>query len=212
MGTESGVTVTGSASVDIAPDIVLAALGVDVRSDDLSTALRTAEDSLARMRDAFLEGGVDRAGITSTRSTIWREDRNGENGEMLTALMHVRLGLRVRMREVNTAGDLVHAALAAAGADASMDSLDFAVSDSTEAVAQARDAAFDNARDIAGAYAACAGRELGQVTTIVEGATGGGPAPRMAFAAMDKAQASMPVEPGQSTVGASVTVTWAFAD
>ncbi|GAB2606330.1 SIMPL domain-containing protein [Pseudactinotalea suaedae] len=206
-----GVTVTGSASVDVTPDIVLAALGVDVRSEELSTALRSAEDSLARMREVLLEGGVQRSGIRSTGSTIWREDRAGNDGQVQATVMHVRLGLHVRLHEMAAAGDLVHAALAAAGADATMDSLDFAVSDTAAALAQARDAAFDDAREIATAYAARAGRALGRVTTIVDGAAGGSPTPRMAFAAMDKAQA-MPIEPGQQSVTASVTVTWDLAD
>jgi len=206
-----GVTVTGSASVDIAPDIVLAALGVDVRSEELATALRSAEDALARMRETFLTGGVQHSGIRTSGSTIWREDRTGGDGQVQATVMHVRLGLHVRLHEMAAAGDLVHAALAAAGADATMDSLDFAVADPTEAMAQARDAAFDNAREIATAYAARAGRALGRVIAIVEGQGGGSPAPRSAFAAMDRAQA-MPIEPGQQSVTASVTVTWDLAD
>ncbi|WP_420112220.1 SIMPL domain-containing protein [Pseudactinotalea sp.] len=200
---------TGSASVETVPDIVLASLGVDVRSTDISTALRTAEESLARMRDSLLEGGVDRAGLRTSRSTIWREvvtDGAGTN----TTVTHVRLGLQVRMREVATAGDLVHAALAAGGVDATMDSMDFAVSDTREALVQARDAAFDEARRIAEAYAARAGRALGEVTSITEGAVGTapGPMPKVAFAAP---AGSMPVEPGQTSVDASVTVTWELA-
>ena len=50
-----GVTVTGSAAVDVEPDIVVAEVGVDVREPDVTTALRTAEERLALMRDAFLE-------------------------------------------------------------------------------------------------------------------------------------------------------------
>lgn len=200
-----GVTVTGTASVEIEPDIVLAALGVDVRSTDISTALRTAEESLARMRDALLEGGVDRSGLRSSRSTIWREtvtDGAGEN----TTVTHVRLGLQVTVREVASAGDLIHAALTAGGADASMDSMDFGVSDSRDALAQARDAAFDDARRVAEAYATRAGRSLGEVTSITEGPDiQPRPMPKMAFAA---AADSMPVEPGRASVGASVTVTW----
>lgn len=200
-----GVTVTGTASVEIEPDIVLAALGVDVRSTDISTALRTAEESLARMRDALLEGGVDRSGLRSSRSTIWREtvtDGAGEN----TTVTHVRLGLQVTVREVASAGDLIHAALTAGGADASMDSMDFGVSDSRDALAQARDAAFDDARRVAEAYATRAGRSLGEVTSITEGPDiQPRPMSKMAFAA---AADSMPVEPGRASVGASVTVTW----
>lgn len=211
MGSDTGVTVTGSASVETIPDIVVAALGVDVRAADISTALRTAEASLARMRDALLAGGVDRTDLRSTRSNIWREDRTEDSGAT-TTVIHVRLGLQATLRAVAVAGELVHAALAAAGTDASMDSLDFAVSDAGPALVRARDAAFDDARHVAAAYAARAGRALGRVISIVEGSGGEGPAPRAAYAVMEKAVRSMPVEPGQQSVTAAVTVTWELAD
>jgi len=205
-----GVTVTGSAAVDVEPDIVVAEVGVDVREPDVTTALRTAEERLALMRDAFLEGGVDRADIRTAQTSIWRDDRTDAAGTVTVATV-VRLGLRVTLRDVGNAGDLVHAALAAAGPVAQMNSLSFATSDAAAALARARDGAFDDARAIATAYAAKAGRELGPVVAVVEQPVGGPPTPRMLRASADSL-ASLPVEPGQQSVSATVTVSWSFAD
>lgn len=205
-----GVTVTGSAAVDVEPDIVVAEVGVDVREPDVTTALRTAEERLALMRDTFLEHGVVRADIRTAQTSIWRDDRTDDAGTVTVATV-VRLGLRVTLRDVGAAGDLVHAALAAAGTVAQMNSLSFATSDAAAALARARDAAFDDARAIATAYAAKAGRELGPVVAVVEQPAGGPPTPRMLRASAD-ARASLPVEPGQQSVAATVTVTWTFAD
>lgn len=205
-----GVTVTGSASVDVEPDIVVAEVGVDVRHEDISVALRTAEEALGQMRAALLERGVTRADMRTSQTSIWRQDRTDDRGEVTGSTVHVGLGLSVTLREIATAGDVVHEALAAAGPVARMSSLSFAVSDAEAALLQAREAAFDDARSIAEGYAARAGRPLGAVRTVLEQPVGSSPAPRMLAAA--GARASLPVEAGQQSVSASVTVTWAFGD
>lgn len=208
-----GVTVTGSASVDVEPDIVVADVGVDVRDEDVSTALRTAEERLALLRDALVQRGVERPDMRTSQTSVWRQDRTDGSGAVVATEVHVRLGLSVTLREVATAGDLVHAALAAAGPVAQMNSLGFAVSDGAAALAQARDAAFDDAQRVATAYAAKAGRSLGQVVAVVEEPAGGPvPVARLMKAAADASAESVPVEPGQQRVSASVRVTWAFAD
>lgn len=205
-----GVTVTGSASVDVEPDIVVADVGVDVRDEDVSTALRTAEERLAQMRDAFVERGVEHPDLRTSQTSIWRQDRTDDGGAVVGTVCHVRLGLSVTLRDTSTAGDLVHAALAAAGPAAQMNSLSFAVSDAAAALAQARDAAYDDAQAIATAYAAKAGRSLGSVVAVVEEPGGPVPVARLMKAAADVGGGSVPVEPGQQRVSASVRVTWAF--
>ncbi len=213
MHDHEGVTVTGTASIDVEPDIVVAELGVDVREPDVSTALLHAEESLERVRQALVERGVERADMRTAQTSIWREERTDERGEPLTAVVHVVLGLRVVLRDVGGAGEDVHAALAAAGDVAQMNSLAFAVSDASTALAQARDAAFDDAAAVAARYATRAGRTLGPVVAVVEGSGDQPPRPRvLKAAAMDMSRSSVPVEPGQQQIGASVTVTWRLAD
>lgn len=205
-----GVTITGSASVDVEPDIVVAEVGVGVREADVSAALTTAEQRLGEMREAFLARGVERPDIRTAQTSIWRDDRTEQDGTVISATV-VRLGLRVTLRDSATAGDIVHAALAAAGTAAQMNSLSFATSDTGAALARAREAAFDDAQAVAAAYAARAGRSLGQVIAVVEEPMGAVPLPRMLKASADAA-GSLPVEPGQQSVSASVRVTWGLAD
>jgi len=205
-----GVTITGSASVDIEPDIVVAEVGVDVRETDVTTALATAEARLAQMRDAFVEHDVARTDLRTAQTSIWRDDRTDDAGAVISATV-VRLGLRVTLRDSAAAGEIIHAALAAAGPVAQMNSLSFASSDASAALAAARDAAFDDAQAVATAYAARAGRSLGAVVAVVEQPNGEAPMPRMLKASAD-ARGSLPVEPGQQSVSASVTVTWSFED
>lgn len=214
MTATDGVTVTGQGSVDVTPDVVVAQLGVETRDADVAVALRDAEDALERMRGALVGGGVEGVDLRSGRTSIWREDRTDERGEVVAVVVHVTLGLVATIREVATAGDTVHAALSAAGPDARMDGLGFAVADAAGALQRAREAAFDDARATAERYALQAGRALGPVRSVSEAANGSTPlAPRRFGAAVDVAlQAAVPVEPGQQGVAASVTVHWGWAD
>lgn len=207
-----GVTVTGSASVDVEPDIVVADMGVDARDADVSTALRAAETSLDRMREVLLQHGVEHPDLRTSQTSIWRQDRTDDAGVVVGTTVHVRLGLQVTVRDLDTAGDLVHAALEAAGPVAQMNSLSFAVSDAAGPLAQAREAAFDDARAVAEAYATKAGRPLGPVVSVVEQPQNAPVVPRALKAGMEMARAAVPVEPGVQSVSASVTVRWAFTD
>lgn len=209
MTTDAGIVVTGTGGVDVQPDVVHADLGVTVSGPDLSEVLPAAEQGLARIRDGLLERGVDRSDLRTTQTSIWHEDRTTDAGEPAPSRVHVRLGLRAVLRDVAASGGQVHAALADGGPVARIDSLTFGISEPAQAQAQARAAAFADARRRAEQYADLAGRALGAVVAVHEGGSDvvpGLPKAR-AFAA-----ASMPVEGGEQTVGASVTVHWDWAD
>ena len=72
----------------------------------------------------------------------------------------------------------------------------------------ARNRAFNDAKDRAEQYSELSGLDLGKVISISELPAGGAPPPApMPRGAMADAMA-VPVEPGQQTVGFSVTVIW----
>jgi uncharacterized protein YggE len=68
-------------------------------------------------------------------------------------------------------------------------------------------AAYDDARAHAAHLAALAGATLGEVVALADTSAGDGPAP-VALAASGRGAA---LEPGETVVPASVTVTWALA-
>lgn len=209
-----GVTVTGRASVDVEPDSAIAELGVDVRADDVAGALQSASAGLGRLRAALIDRGVEPADLRTGQTSIWHQERTDDRGALTGTAVHATFGLRATLRSIVAAGEIVTHALTRAGADAQLNSLTFAVSDVGEALAQARRTAFADAREIASGYAAQAGRELGAVTAIGE-PSGWSAGPPMRQAIRGEAVEStltIPVDPGQQQVEASVTVTWAFAD
>lgn len=206
-GTTSGVTVVGTGAVHVVPDVLTAVLGAHVRGPDVQDALRRAEAALQALRGALLADGVAEADLRTETSSVWREEGRGDGASTVT----VRLTLRAVLRDVATAGDVVHRALAAAGDAAQLDSLTFGVTDPAAAAAQARASAFADARRRAEQLAALAGRQLGHVESVEE-VGGQPPAPRpLARGGAVAMAASLPVEAGDQLVQAAVEVHWAWA-
>lgn len=74
----------------------------------------------------------------------------------------------------------------------------------------AREQAFADARTKAQQFAVLAGRSLGRVVVVHEGASGGPRGDRAMPLAFRASASPMPVATGDTSVTASVTVTWAF--
>lgn len=202
----AGITVTGTAAVQVTPDVVTAVLGAHVRAPEVQQAFDRAGEALTALRGALVAGGCTESDLRTEATNVWREEaREGQPGAVV-----VRLTLRAVIREVATAGERVRRALAAAGEAAQMDSLTFGVSDPAAAAREAREAAFDDARATAEQYAALAGRALGAVVEVVDDG-GAAPAPRPLRARAAAMEASLPVDAGEQTVPARVRVSWAWA-
>lgn len=206
----SGVTVAGSASVQVTPDVVTAVLGARVRSAQVQDALDDAGAALAALRAALLAGGCAESDLRTEATNVWREDAPGRGSPEGGAVV-VRLTLKAVLRDVATAGERVRRALEAAGPAAQLDSLSFGVSDPSAAARQAREAAFEDARAIAEQYAGLAGRVLGAVVEVVDEGSGLAPAPRPLHARAAAMDSALPVDAGEQAVPARVRVRWAWA-
>lgn len=204
-----GVLVSGVGAVEARPDLVLVELGAQAEADDVQSAVREASEGLARARAALLDAGVAASDLRTTTTSTWVE--HGPDGAG-PARSVARLGLRARIREsvvgeLEQAGSLVQAALAAAGSVARLDSTRFALADPRSLAAQARAAAFADAREKAEQLARLAGRELGVAASVVEG-NREAPGPMRMLAADAE---PIPLDAGEETVSAVVTVRWLWA-
>jgi uncharacterized protein YggE len=201
------VQVTGSGKATATPDVVRLALGVTCDGDDVSSALRLVGERVQAIGTAA-RSQHDRAGdISSTGAGDHpRYDRDGQRVVGYQAFH--RLGVVVR--DVDRVGALVDAVASVAGNSLSVDSIQLDLSDVSALQDEARSAAFLDARAKAGQYAALSDATLGEVLSVVEGAVGGGPVRPMMRMAMASADSAMPVEAGEQTVAATVTVTWAL--
>ena len=201
------VQVTGSGKATATPDVVRLALGVTCDGDDVSSALRLVGERVQAIGAAARSQDVRAGDISSTGAGVHpRYDRDGQRVVGYQAFH--RLGVMVR--DVDRVGAVVDAVAGVAGNSLSVDSIQLDLSDVSALQDEARSAAFLDARAKAAQYAALSDAVLGEVLSVVEGAVGGGPARPMMRMAMASADSAMPVEAGEQTVTAAVTVTWAL--
>ncbi len=198
---------TGSGKATATPDVVRLALGVTCDGDDVSSALRLVGERVQAIGAAARSKDVRAGDISSTGAGVHpRYDRDGQRVVGYQAFH--RLGVMVR--DVDRVGAVVDAVAGVAGNSLSVDSIQLDLSDVSALQDEARSAAFLDARAKAAQYAALSDAVLGKVLSVVEGAVGGGPARPMMRMAMASADSAMPVEAGEQTVTAAVTVTWAL--
>ena len=200
------VQVTGTGRSTATPDVVRLALGVSCDGADVSSALRDVGGRVQAIGEAARGLGVDGSDIGSTGAGVHpRYDRDGQH----VVGYQAQHRLSVVVRAIDQVGAVVDAVAAAAGNALSVDSIQLDLSDVSALQDEARSAAFLDARSKAQQYAALADATLGAVLSVVEGAGRTAPAPGMRMS-MAAAAPSMPVEAGEQTVAASVTVTWAL--
>jgi uncharacterized protein YggE len=120
------------------------------------------------------------------------------------------LSLSVRITDLDHVGSMLVAAVQAGGDGARVDGITFSHADAAALESAAREAAYADARAKAEQYAGLAGQALGEVRHVVEGDAGGGPLPRRYMALAADTGGSVPVDAGEGTVAAVVSVTWAL--
>lgn len=209
------VTVTGRGRASQAPDLLTLNISVDVNRRTLAEAYQDAARSMQAVQQALAAADVDRkdsatSGLSLRSETVWQEGKgNVLTGYNCSSTLTVRLGFK----EGASAGaqQVIAKVVEAGGNDVRLNGLQPEISDPTDVAEQARTLAWADALRNATHFAELSGRTLGRVLSISEGQDpGSGPMPlrRMSYAA---AEVAMPIEAGESNIGASVTVTWELA-
>jgi hypothetical protein len=216
MSSPHSITVTGTGTVTVVPDIAVLRVGAEVRSPRLGEAYDGASRASESIVAAALRSGVTRSDIVSSSLSVapeltWEEGR----GQQLVGYVASR-GLTIGARDLARTGELLDAVVAAGGGAVRIHGISLGVSDPSAAEASAQAAAFHEAEGAARRLAALAGRALGAAVRIDAGgppaaAPPGAPVPlrRASFTAPEP---SAPLEAGETEVRASVTVTWSLAE
>jgi hypothetical protein len=199
------ITVNGTGTAKVTPTISTWSFGVQARGDTASATLRSVSAQMAKLLAALKGAGVAAADLqTQSVSLGVRESQDGTKIVGYTAAQSVSATLRT----LDKVGSIVDAAVEAGATDVFGPGL--AAASETALQRQALQAAFDDAKAKAQALAEKAGVTLGQAVTIAEqGAT---PLPVLGALKASGADAQpVPIEPGQTELQASVTVTFAVA-
>jgi uncharacterized protein len=199
------VTVTGRGRAAAAYDEATLLLAASARAANPSDATARATYAMAQMRDAVLSAGADGSALTTTNVSL-----NPVHDPWPTVVAYeASLGLSVRLLDLSRVGSLLVAAVDAGGDGARVDGITFSHHDAAGLEREARDSAFADARAKAEQYAGLAGQALGEVRHVVEGGAGGA-VPVAKRAMMASAPMPVPIDAGEGTVVADISVTWAL--
>jgi uncharacterized protein len=203
------VTVAGSGAATAVPDTALLQLGVESRGSTPAEALDVCGRALDQLRAALDAEGVEPARRVTSGLELHEDWETRQPGRGPVAYL-AGARLTVRLDRPARAGQVAAAAVAAAGDAARVHGLELVVGDPAAVAAAARDAAWRDALARAGQYAALAGSALGPVLEIKDAPPPPPDARPMRLLAAEAAPRGPAVEPGETTVWAAVSVTWAL--
>lgn len=197
------LTVSGTGSVALVPDMVTVTLGVHHEAPTAQEALQKMSEALGPVLAHLAESGVAERDIQTSGLSLGpvRVYPEGEAPRLTgyTASSTVS----VRLRELDAVGAVLDSVIGEGANELS--GISFSLADPAAAENEARRAAVMDARARAETYAEAAGVSLGEVQSISESG-GGGPMP-VAYAMRE---ASVPVAAGEIEISASVTMVYAI--
>jgi len=165
--TTSGINVTGQGKVTGQPDVLKVILGVSVLRPTVDQATGDAATLATAVIDALKAHGVAEDDIQTANYSINPEyDWSGETQRLLG--YRVNNEVRVKIRDLEQAGEIIDAATAAGGDAMVVSSLSFSIEDNAELLQMARTAAWNDAEAKARQLAQLAGLELGAASSITE--------------------------------------------
>lgn len=171
------MAVEGVGRVEVSPDALVVMLGVESQAPTAPEALEAMSQSASRMIDAIVEAGVPDEEIKTVSLRVQELRPPGvpfPGGPELEPVPTVPRGFvgeqrfRVRILDLESAGDVIGNAVNAAGEDARVFDMRLEVENPEEAITQARRQAVEDALARGEELADAAGIELGPPISIEE--------------------------------------------
>jgi uncharacterized protein len=194
------VTVIGAGQVQGTPDTLTANVSMEFIAPDVTGAMSQSSERQQAVIEALVRSGVDRRDISTTQVSV--QPQFGQDSTIIG--YRASNSIDVKIRRLDAASQAL-ALIVGTGGDATrINSVNYSIEDDSQLVRDARSRAFEDAKSRAEQYAQLAGLTLGKVLSISE-APGSTPPPPTP---MPRAMEAVPLEPGQQTVGFTVTVIW----
>jgi uncharacterized protein YggE len=185
------------------PDTLTAAVSIEFSARDVTTAMNQTSERQQAVINALVNAGLEAKDISTTQVALQPQVAGPENPSQITGYRATN-SIDVKIRNLAAASNTL-ALIVSTGGDATrINSVQYSIDDSSQLVKDARARAFQDAKDRAQQYAQLSGLKLGKVISISESAA---PTPTPTQAPRALAE-PVPLEPGQQTVGFSVTVAW----
>jgi uncharacterized protein YggE len=199
------ISVTGEASVSVAPDLAQIEGGVTSEAKTAHEASDANNAAMGKVLLALKSAGIDEKDFQTTRLSL--QPQTAPNRPGPSAIVGYRASNRVtiRLRDVTKLASVIDTLVGAGAND--LGGINFMVSDASKLLDEARGQAIADARRKAEIYAKAAGVTLGAPLSISEGgAPGPMPYRRMAAGIAE----SVPVAQGEERLQVTVSVSWAI--
>src|SRR5215217_8452675 len=199
------VTVVGAGEVQGTPDTLTVNASIEFVAPDVTGAMNQTSDRQQAVIDALVGSGIDRKDISTTQVSLQPQFAGGDS----TTIIGYRASnsIDVKIRKLDSASAALALIVSTGGGATRINSVNYSIDDDSQLVKDARSRAFNDAKDRAQQYAQLASLDLGKVMSITESGGATPPTP-MPYSRGGAEMAAVPLEPGQQTVGFSVTVIW----
>jgi uncharacterized protein len=201
---EARVIVVGEGSITVVPDYARIRSGVTSNAKTVKEASDANSKIMASIIAALADAGIAKKDIQTSEFSIEPvyAPPTPPGGPKLSGY-RVSNQVNVTIHQISQVGDILDRLVKAGATDAG--NVAFLVSDREKALDQAREAAIANARHKAELYARASGLNLGRVSWITE-SSDLAPILPMGAARPRMASAPVPIESGEDTMTAHVTV------
>jgi uncharacterized protein YggE len=196
------VTVTGEASVHVAPDRAIVRAGVTSQGKTARDAMTANNKAMGAVLLALKEQGISDADVQTSRLSL--DAIRSKDGAQPVAGFQAANGVSVTVRDVGKVGDILDRVVSA-GAN-SIGGIDFVVSNYDKLLDKVRADAVADAKRKAEIYVQAAGVGLGRPITISE--QGAPVRPMMRKMAAPAAGAAVPISAGEEQITISVAVSY----
>ena len=198
------VTVVGAGEVKGTPDTLTVNASIAFVAPEVTGAMNQTSDRQKAVIDALAGSGIDRKDISTTQVSLQPQFAGGDG----TAIIGYRASnsIDVKIRKLESASQTLSLIISTGGDATRLNSVNYSIEDDSQLVKDARARAFNDAKDRAEQYAQLSGLGLGKVISITESGAATPPPPPVPYSRGAEMAAAVPVEPGQQTVGFSVTV------
>ena len=200
------ITVTGSGSVTLTPDIAYINIGVHSQDPTASVAISQNSTRAQAVIDALKAAGIADKDLKTTNFSVYPQQQYDSGGKMTGIIYMVDNTVYVTVRDLTRLGVLLDASVIA-GAN-NISNISFDVADKTSALSQARLTAVTNARKQADELTGAAGVTLGAVQTISYYDITPPVTIQYARAASADSASSVPVQSGSMEITTTVTIVY----
>ncbi|MEZ4727217.1 MAG: SIMPL domain-containing protein [Caldilineaceae bacterium] len=213
------INVSGTGSINAQPDTAVVSLGVETQAEEAGAALTQNNEQMQALLDTLSEAGIAEEDIQTQTVRLQPQyaqaeptaPQAGTRAVIPEIIGYVATNtVEVRVRELSTVGELLDAAVQAGGNQ--IQGIRFELSNPTDALDQARQAAWQDALHKAEQLATLADATLGAVLTISEFSQTPIPLAQDTAVLRGAAEAAVPVQPGTQQIQVNVQVTWRLVE